>query len=84
MSREAGAGGRARGVRLEPHGSKAGDDVITARQAVVSNASIWDTQKLLGEGVAEGWKHEAMQTPSTDSFMHLHLGESAAHALAEG
>lgn len=34
------------GVRLRGKGKKAGI-VITANKAVVSNASIWDTQKLL-------------------------------------
>ena len=64
-------------MRLRPQskGSQS-EDVITARQAVVSNASLWDTQKLLRRAPeADSWRREAAQTPSTDSFMHLHLGE---------
>ena len=48
-----------------------------ARKAVVSNASVWDTQHLLPGSPGEtGWRQEAMQTPMTGSFMHLHLGEA--------
>ena len=56
-----------------------------ARKAVVSNASVWDTQHLLqGSPEESGWRQEAMQTPMTGSFMHLHLGDafhSAEHCI---
>jgi phytoene dehydrogenase-like protein len=63
-------------------GQTSGDlcmQVIRARKAVVSNASIWDTQKLLPEGVAPPeWAMEASKTPTIDSFVHLHLGIDAS------
>ena len=69
------AGGRATGVRLRPRTGADSADVVTATKAVVSNASVWDTQRLLPQpSPAEEWRREAMHTPSTDSFMHLHLG----------
>ena len=66
------------GVRLEGRGSKGqdGEAVIRARRGVISNASVWDTQALLpAEGTPPGWRREALSTPRTGSFMHLHLGE---------
>lgn len=38
-------GGRARGVKLR------GGDVVRASKSVVSNASLWDTQRLLPKHV---------------------------------
>jgi hypothetical protein len=75
-------GGRAAGVRLAPRGSKAPrHEVIRARRAVISNASVWDTQRLLPGGAAPpSWRKEALGTPMTGSFMHLHLGEPSARA----
>ncbi|GJP43455.1 hypothetical protein CLOM_g2914 [Closterium sp. NIES-68] len=62
-------GGRAVGVKL-----KSGQ-VIRARTAVVSNASVWDTMRLLPQGsVPEEYRKERAATPECDSFMHLHLG----------
>lgn len=46
-------GGRAAGVRLRGSGGsgdEAAAEVIRARRAVVSNASVWDTLRLLPEG----------------------------------
>ncbi len=63
---------RATGVRLRNGGT------ITATQAVVSNASIWDTLALIPAGALPpkfGQKRQA--TPQCDSFMHLHLGIEA-------
>ena len=71
------AGGKAVGVRLEGRGSRGADEgaVIRARRGVVSNASVWDTQALLpAEGTPSNWRREALGTPRTGSFMHLHLG----------
>ncbi len=44
-------GGRASGVRLRGNRAPGGrPEVIRAKKAVVSNASVWDTQCLLPEG----------------------------------
>lgn len=51
--------------------------VIKARKAVVSNASIWDTAKLLpksGGDLVKGYKKSSEKVPECESFMHLHLG----------
>mmetsp|Transcript_10336 Transcript_10336/g.21556 ORF Transcript_10336/g.21556 Transcript_10336/m.21556 type:complete len:583 (-) Transcript_10336:1049-2797(-) len=64
--------GRAAGVRLSD------GRVIKARKAVVSNASVWDTQKLLPPGsVPSTYRKKAQETPECDSFLHLHLGIDA-------
>ncbi|MGD1861431.1 MAG: phytoene desaturase family protein [Leptolyngbyaceae cyanobacterium] len=60
---------RAQGVRL-----KSGE-VLTARQAIVSNASIWDTLNLLPDHAAtRSLRQQRQDIPPCDSFMHLHLG----------
>jgi phytoene dehydrogenase-like protein len=65
-------GNRAVGVRLR------GDKEIRARRAVVSNASVWDTLKLLPEeAVPKRFRASRQATPECDSFMHLHLGIDA-------
>ena len=71
-------GGKAVGVRLAKRNSKQDShEVIRASGAVVSNASVWDTQKLLPQGAAPAkWQQESMATPMTGSFMHLHLGSA--------
>ena len=43
-------GGRAAGVRLRSRAAGGTAPVIRARKAVVSNASVWDTLRLLPEG----------------------------------
>ncbi|MGB3401502.1 MAG: NAD(P)/FAD-dependent oxidoreductase [Microcoleaceae cyanobacterium] len=49
--------------------------VIEASQAVISNASVWDTLKLLPkQAVSQQWRTQRQSTPECDSFMHLHLG----------
>ncbi|NEQ74422.1 MAG: NAD(P)/FAD-dependent oxidoreductase [Okeania sp. SIO2C9] len=64
--------GRAVGVGLR-NGTE-----IRAKKAVISNASIWDTLKLLPEGaVPKSFREERQQTPECNSFMHLHLGIDA-------
>ncbi|WP_416670724.1 phytoene desaturase family protein [Egbenema bharatensis] len=64
-------GNRAIGVRLR------NGDIIRARQAVISNASVWDTLKLLPEGaMPKSFLAKRQATPECDSFMHLHLGIS--------
>ncbi len=64
---------RAAGVRLRS------GKIIRARKAVVSNASVWDTLKLLPESsVPKRFRQQRQATPECDSFMHLHLGIDAA------
>ncbi len=62
------------GVRLR------NGQTIRARRAVVSNAVIWDTLKLLPEGVVpKSYWIKSQETPQCNSFMHLHLGIDAAN-----
>jgi phytoene dehydrogenase-like protein len=66
-------GGREIGVQLQ------NGETIRARRAVVSNAVIWDTLKLLPEGVVpKSYLIKSQETPECNSFMHLHLGIDAA------
>eukprot|EP00850_Spirogloea_muscicola_P020807 SM000227S07453 [mRNA] locus=s227:188035:190519:+ [translate_table: standard] len=61
--------GRARGVRLRS------GQVVRARKAVVSNASIWDTMRLLPPDIIPAaYKQSVESTPQCESLMHLHLG----------
>lgn len=63
---------RAVGVRLR------GGKEFRASRAVVSNASVWDTLKLLPEGaVPKRFRAKRQATSECDSFMHLHLGINA-------
>ena len=67
------AGGRAVGVKLKRNPNK--KSIIKAKKAVISNASLWDTQKLLPkDAVSQKWSNDAQRTNMTGSFMHLHLG----------
>jgi len=51
---------------------------VRARKAVVSNASMWDTLKLLPPGaLPESYVKGVNTTPQCESFMHLHLGFDA-------
>ncbi|NJK37422.1 MAG: NAD(P)/FAD-dependent oxidoreductase [Oscillatoriales cyanobacterium RM2_1_1] len=53
-------------------------EILRARTAVISNASIWDTLKLLPPGaVPPSFIQQRRSTPECDSFMHLHLGIEA-------
>jgi len=64
--------GKATGVRLRS------GEMIHARQAVVSNASVWDTLKLMPAGVLPpDFVAKRQATPACESFMHLHLGIQA-------
>ena len=53
--------------------------VIRAEEAVVSNASMWDTQTLLPDSLQgqQQWRQAAEDTTPIESFMHLHLGIDA-------
>lgn len=68
--------GKAVGVSL-----KKGKTSIMARRAVVSNASVWDTASLLQAssppGTYDSLIKDYKRTPTTGSFMHLHLGINA-------
>lgn len=66
--------GRAIGVQLQQ------GEILKARRAVVSNASIWDTLKLLPhEAVPKRFVEQRQATPECESFMHLHLGIDGAN-----
>jgi carotene isomerase len=56
---------------------------IRAKQAVVSNSSVWDTLKLLPDSPSlQRYRDRRKNTPECDSFMHLHLGIDA-HGIRE-
>ncbi len=60
---------RAVGIRLR-NGKE-----IRASKAVISNASIWDTLKIIPDGVLpRDYVKKNLATPMNESFMHLHLG----------
>lgn len=59
-----------RGTKKDPY-------TILAPKAVVSNASTWDTAKLLPKS-AQTYIDRANVTEKTGSFMHLHLGIDAS------
>lgn len=64
--------GRAIGVRLR------GGQFVRAKNAVVSNASMWDTLSLLPkEVVPKSYQDRIKTIPQCESFMHLHLGFDA-------
>ncbi len=53
---------------------------IRASKAVISNASVWDTLKLLPKNaLPKEFYQEREATPECDSFMHLHLGIDGAN-----
>jgi phytoene dehydrogenase-like protein len=61
--------GRAAGLRLRRGGQ------VRARRAVVSNATVWDTLKLVPAGaLPEDYRRDAAAAPRTESIVHLHLG----------
>jgi len=65
--------GRAAGLKLRRGG------VVRARKAVVSNATVWDTQKLIPAGaLPDDYCREAAAAPQTESIVHLHLGIDAS------
>jgi phytoene dehydrogenase-like protein len=82
--------GRATGVRVRVKGQGQGKGkVLKAKRAVISNASIWDTVKLLqaspGSEVVMPKSVAAakLATPRTGSFVHLHLGIDATGLPAD-
>ncbi|KAL8151642.1 hypothetical protein V2J09_021450 [Rumex salicifolius] len=64
--------GKAVGVELR------NGQVVRAKKAVVSNASMWDTLDLLPkESLPQSYQDQVVSTPQCESFMHLHLGFDA-------
>lgn len=75
--------GRAAGVVLQPRsngngnrqsasssssGSGGQPEFIRARKGVISNASVWDTQKLLAPGVGPlEWRRQSITTPAVSN-----------------
>ena len=71
--------GRATGVQLRSR-----KRILKARRAVISNASIWDTTRLLPEGaLSPQQRQQRMETPRTGSFVHLHIGIDATGLPAD-
>ncbi|PSN78651.1 carotene isomerase [filamentous cyanobacterium CCP4] len=65
-------GGRATGVAMRSGETLKADKVI-------SNASIWDTLKLVPDGaLPKAFVEERQATPECPSFLHLHLGIDGA------
>ncbi|XP_038974590.1 prolycopene isomerase, chloroplastic isoform X2 [Phoenix dactylifera] len=61
--------GRAIGVKLRS------GQIVRAKKAVVSNASMWDTLNLLpADAIPKSYQTKVKETPQCESFMHLHLG----------
>ena len=57
---------------------------LQARQAVVSNASVWDTLNLLPErSISHRFRKQKQATPKCASFMHLHLGIDGKNLLPD-
>ncbi|MQM02415.1 hypothetical protein Taro_035183 [Colocasia esculenta] len=64
--------GRACGVKLRS------GQFISAKKAVVSNASMWDTLSMLPtEVIPKSYQDRIKSTPQCESFMHLHLAFDA-------
>ncbi|MEM9275001.1 MAG: NAD(P)/FAD-dependent oxidoreductase [Cyanobacteria bacterium P01_F01_bin.143] len=69
---------RATGVKLRQ------EQEITASKAVISNASVWDTLKLLSQdSLPKSFRQARAATPECESFMHLHLGIDATNLPAD-
>ena len=67
--------GKAVGVRLA-------DNSVVRANTVVSNASSWDTLKLLPpSAIPAEYQKTTAEMPINRSFMHLHLGFDAAGAV---
>ena len=51
----------------------------SGEKAIVSNASVWDTLKLLPQKtLPQKFRTQRERIPDCDSFMHLHLGIDAS------
>ena len=67
---------RAVGVKLR------GGEELRAN-TVISNASVWDTLKLIPKDSAPQFFDRREATPECESFMHLHLGIDASNILSD-
>lgn len=69
-------GGEAQGVRLRD------GTVVKAREAVVSNSTLWNLAKMVPESQRPSeWRDmlaSSASLPPLRSFMHLHLGFDAS------
>jgi phytoene dehydrogenase-like protein len=77
-----GGGGNANDLNAGSAGAAAAAgaprEFVRARRGVISNASVWDTAKLLPPGaVPAEFLRTSTATPMTGSFLHLHLGIDA-------
>jgi len=71
-------GGRARGLALRRGGE------LRARRGVISNATIWDTLRMVPEdALPVEFRRKAAATPETGSIVHLHLGIDASGLPAD-
>eukprot|EP01038_Epipyxis_sp_PR26KG_P007463 gene7463-10173_t len=72
--------GQATGVKLKRNGK-----IIKTKRAVISNASVWDTAKLIPPASIPNQSilSNMMNTPMTNSFVHLHLGINATGLPAD-
>ena len=73
--------GQAVGVRVrDPRGGEARE--VKATKAVVSNADMWNTRKLVAEGACSSFDDSMASmlrtTPKLASFIHLHAGIDAS------
>ena len=65
--------GKAVGVKLS------NGKILKANVAVVSNASAWDTLRLIDpQHVPAEWSKSVKEIPINRSFMHAHVGFDAA------
>eukprot|EP00898_Chlorokybus_atmophyticus_P007437 jgi/Chlat1/7695/Chrsp64S00562 len=70
--------GKAAGVVVSRSRDERGLRTIRARKAVVSNASVWDTLRLVPDGAFPArYVKESESIPQCKSFIHLHLGIDA-------
>jgi len=76
--------GTAVGVKLGKKNKDGSSKTIRAKKGVISNASIWDTMKLLPtDAISDESRDKKMNTPRTNSFVHLHLGIDATGLPAD-
>ncbi|AUT01100.1 carotene isomerase [Nostoc sp. CENA543] len=71
-------GKRAIGVKLR------NGEEVRSRRAVISNAAVWDTLKLVpAAALPAKFRNQRQGIPECDSFMHLHLGIDAQNLPAD-
>lgn len=76
--------GVATGVKLAKKNKDGTSKTLCAKKGVISNASIWDTMKLIPKSaISDELRSEKMSTPRTGSFVHLHIGIDATDLPAD-